>query len=109
MIGEDDLDGAVIEQFCMTLAGDFVHFVESGPCEEDRRGAVAEVERRLHRAEGDFATVASADGDRRGAAEVEIGAIPKIGLDDAPTADQLAVPRHAHAGTATSFGSRTRL
>ena len=36
-------------------------------------------------------------------------AIPQIGLDDAPAADQLAARRRGHVGTAMSLGSRTRL
>jgi hypothetical protein len=36
-------------------------------------------------------------------------AIPQIGLDDAPAADQLAARRATHACTAMSLGSRTRL
>lgn len=87
----------------------FVHFVESGPREEDHRRAVAEIQGRLHGAEGDFAVVGGADGDYGGAIEVEIGMIPQSGLEDAPSADQPTTCARAHAGAVSSFGSRTRL
>ncbi len=63
----------------------------------------------MQRAKGDLAVVVFPDGDHGGAAEVEITAIPQIGLDDAPAAGQLAACGRAHVGTAISFGSRTRL
>ena len=44
-------------------------------------------------AEGDFAMAVIGDRDRRGSAEVEIGAIPNVGLDDPPAIDQAAVGR----------------
>ena len=106
---EDDLDEAVIEKFGGSFSGDFVALVESGSREGDGGPAVFDVERRLHGAEGDFAMVASPDRDRRRTAEVEIIAIPDVGFDDPPAADQLVVRRRAHCGTARSLGSRTRL
>jgi hypothetical protein len=36
-------------------------------------------------------------------------AIPQVGLDDAPAADQSAACRRGYAGAAMSFGSRTKL
>jgi hypothetical protein len=62
VIGEFDLDGAVIEQFSGAVAGDLVHFVEALPGEADRRPAVFDVEAGLESAEGDFA--ATVVGDR---------------------------------------------
>ncbi|WP_292572198.1 hypothetical protein, partial [Mesorhizobium sp.] len=61
-----------VEQFSMAVACDLVHFVESGPCEEDHRRAVAEFEGCLHGAEGDLTVVTGADGDCGGSIEVEI-------------------------------------
>ncbi len=109
MIGESDLDGAVIEQLGMAVTGDLVHFVESGPREEDHGRAVAEIQGRLHGAEGDFAMVGGTDGDYGGTNEVEIGMIPQISLDDAPSANQLAIRRGIHVAPVSSLGSRTRL
>lgn len=91
------------------IAGDLVHLVEAGPCEEDHGRAVGEVEAGLHRPEGDLALVVGADDDDGRRDQVEIVAIPQIGLDDPPTADQLAVRRHTHLDAAMSLGNRTRL
>lgn len=55
MIGECDLDGAIAEQFSVTVAEDFIHFFKSGPCEVDQVLAEAEIEAGLQRPEGDFA------------------------------------------------------
>jgi hypothetical protein len=63
----------------------------------------------LQSAEGDLAVVVGSDGDRGSSAEIEIAAIPYISLDNAPAADQLAACWRNHAGTVSSFGSRTRL
>ena len=76
------------------------------PIEE---AAVFDVEAGLQRAEGDFAVAVIGDRDRRRSAEVEIVAIPDVGLDDPPAADELAVRRRVHAEASKSFGSRARL
>ncbi len=60
-------------------------------------------------AKGDLAMVVGSDGDDCGSTEVQIAAIPQIGFDDPPAADQLAARGRGHVGTASSFGSRTRL
>ena len=60
-------------------------------------------------AKGDLTVVVRSDGDRGGIDKVEMIAIPKIGLDDPPAADQLAVRRRTHVGAASNFGNRTRL
>ena len=51
---------------------------------------VAEIETRLQCTEGDFAVAVGSDHDRGGLDQVEMAAIPKIGLDDPPAADQAA-------------------
>ena len=51
---EGDLDSAIVEQFGGSFTGNFVHFVESEPCEADRRLAVFDIQGALHGAEGDF-------------------------------------------------------
>ena len=76
MVRESDLDRAIVEQFGMTVTGDLVHFVESGPCERDHGLVVSEIERRLHRAEGDFAMTVGPDGDCGRLNQVEIIPIP---------------------------------
>src|SRR5262245_50791415 len=109
VVGESDFDRAVVEQFGVAVAADFVHLVATAPREEDHRWAVADIEAGLQSAEGNLAVVVCPDGDRGGPVEVEIIAIPQIGLDDAPASDQLAARGRSHVGTAMSFGSRTRL
>ena len=109
MIDEFNLDGAVVEQFGGTVARDFVHFVEPLPREPDRRPTVFDVEADLESAEGDFAVTVVGDRDRRRPTEVEMIAIPNVGLDDPPPSDELAVRRRAHAGVASSLGNRARL
>lgn len=42
-------------------------------------------------------------------AEIEVVAIPKIGLDDPPATDELATGGRSHVGAAISLGSRARL
>jgi hypothetical protein len=107
--GEFDLDGAVVEQFGGTVAGDFVHFVEALPSEADRQPAVVDVEAGLESADGDFAATVVGDRDGRWPTEVEMIAIPNVGLDDPLTADELAVRWRAHAGVASNLGNRARL
>jgi hypothetical protein len=55
VVGELDLDGAVVEKFRRALAMNFVHFVETFPGEADRAAAVFDIEAGLQGAEGDFA------------------------------------------------------
>jgi hypothetical protein len=70
---------------------------------------LAHIRCRLHGAEGDFTTSIVADDDCRSAAQVEIVAIPNIGLNDPPAANEFATCGRPHVGAAISFGSRTRL
>ena len=108
VVGEFDLDRAVVEEFGGSFASDLVAFVASGPAEADRVAGVFDIETSLHGSKGDFAALRG-DGQRRRTAEVEVIAIPKVGLDDPPAADQAAVGRGLHAGASRSFGSRARL
>ena len=72
--------------------------------------AVGEVEAGLEGAEGDLAVSVGADVQHGGPAEVEIVALPEVGRDDPPPADQPAAHRGGHGeASARSFGSRTRL
>jgi hypothetical protein len=108
VVGEFDLDCAVIQEFGGCFALDLVAFVASGSTEADRVAGVFDLEDGLESAEGDFAVPC---GDRQGGrtAEIEIFAVPEIGLDDPPAADQAAVGRGLHAEASRSFGSRARL
>ena len=91
-----------------SFASDLVAFVASGPAEADPVAGVFDIETSLHGSKGDFAALRG-DGQRRRTAEVEVIAIPEVGLDDPPAADQAAVGRGLHAGASRSFGSRARL
>jgi hypothetical protein len=71
--------------------------------------AIFDVEGGLERTEGDFAAAMFGVRDRRRSSEVEILAIPDVGFDDPPAADELAVRGRAHVAPAKSFGSRARL
>jgi hypothetical protein len=63
----------------------------------------------VHSAEGDFAVAVGPDG-HHGLDQVEVGAIPQVGLDDPPAADEPAAHRRRHGeAPANSLGSRTRL
>ena len=84
MIGEGDLDRAIIKQFGVAVAGDLVDIVKSGPLEVDQVLAVAEIEARLQRAESDFTMALGSDRNRCRLDQVEMVAIPQIGLDDPP-------------------------
>lgn len=67
----------------MAVAAHFVRLVAAIPREEGHRWGVADIEAGLQSTKCDLA-----DGDRGGTAEVEIIAIPQIGLDNAPAADR---------------------
>ena len=110
MVGEGDLDGAVVVEFGGAGTSDFVAFVEAGPGEEDHRAAVFELEAGLHGAVGDLAMAVGADGHGGGDDQVEVVTIPQVGLDEPAAADEPAVHRRRHGrAPANSLGSRTRL
>jgi hypothetical protein len=58
-------------------------------------------------AEGKFAAAVLAKGDVGRLDQIEVVAIPQIGLDDPPPADQLTARGGAHVVTTISFGART--
>ena len=110
MVGELDFERAVVLEFGRSGSGDLVSLVEAGPGEEDQRPGVFEVEAGLHGCEGDLAVAVGLDDDHGRLGQVEMVAVPYIGLDDPPPADQLTVHGCAHGGaSASSLGSRTRL
>lgn len=107
---ELDLQRAVVEEFCGARAPDFVHFVAALPVEGDVGISIGDVEAGLERSEGDLAMPIGADVEHGRPAEVEVAAIPELGRDDPPAADQPASHRSAHGeASASSFGKRTRL
>jgi hypothetical protein len=108
MVGEFNLDCAVVEQFGGSFALDLIAFLASGPVETDRVAGVFDFEAGLQGAEGDFAALRG-DRQRRRAAQIEMSSILEIGLDDPPAADQSAVGRGFQAEASKSFGSRARL
>jgi hypothetical protein len=108
VVGELDLDCAVVEEFGGSFALDLVAFFASVPAKADRVAGLFDLEDGLESAESDFA---APRGDRQGrrTAEIEVSAIPEIGFDDPPAADQAAVGRGLHVEPSRSFGSRARL
>ena len=108
MVGELDLEGAVVEKFGGSFSLDLIAFLASGPVETERVAGVFDFEGALQGAEGDLAALRS-DYQRRRAAQIEMSSIPEIGLDDPPAADQSAVGRGFQAEASRSFGSRARL
>ncbi|MDW9452078.1 hypothetical protein GOA58_31780 [Sinorhizobium meliloti] len=76
MVRERNFDCAIVEQFGMTVTRDLVHFVAFGPSGGGHGRAVAELEARLHRTEGDFAMSIGPDGDCGGLNQVEMISIP---------------------------------
>jgi hypothetical protein len=82
----------------------------AGPGEGDRGWAIFEIEARLHGAECDFAMAIGTYGNAGRLDEVEVIAIPQIGLDNPPFADERVIADGHHVGAcASSFGKRTRL
>jgi hypothetical protein len=107
VVCELDLEGAVVEKFGGSFAIDLA-FLASGPVEADRVARVFDFEAGFQGAEGDFAALRG-DRQRRRAAEIEVSAVPEVGLDDPPAADQPAIRRGLHAQAFRSFGNRARL
>jgi hypothetical protein len=108
VVCELDLDRAVVEKFGGSFAIDLVAFLASGRVEADRVARVFDFEAGFQGAEGDFAALRG-DRQRRRAAEIEVSAVPEVGLDDPPAADQPAIRRGLHAQAFRSFGNRARL
>jgi hypothetical protein len=86
VVGEFDLDCAVLEEF----GGSFASLIASEPTKVDRVAGEFDLEASLQSAEGDFSALRG-DRQRRRAAQIEVSAIPEVGLDDPPAADQAAV------------------
>jgi hypothetical protein len=63
----------------------------------------------LHGAEGNFSVAIGTYGDAGRLDEVELIAIPQIGLDNPPFADKRVIADGHQPAPANSFGSRTRL
>ena len=97
-----------MEEFGGSFALDLVAFFASVPAKADRVAGVFDLEDGLERAEGDFSAL-RADREPRRAAEIEMSAIPEVGLDDPPAADQATVGRGLRAEASNSFGNRARL
>jgi len=107
VVGELDLDRAVVEEFGGPFAIDLVAFVASDPMKADRVACVFDFVTGLRGAKGDFASLCS-DRQPRRPAEIEVSPVPEVDLDDPPTADQSAVRRGLLAQASGSFGSRAR-
>ena len=60
-------------------------------------------------AEGELAAAVLGKGHVGRLDQIEVVAIPQIGLNDAPPAEQLTARGGIHVAAAISFGARTRL
>jgi hypothetical protein len=105
---ELDLESAVVEEFGGPFALNLVAFLAAGPVKANRVPGIFDFQAGLQGAEGDFATMVG-DRDRRCPTEIEMIAIPDVGLDDPPAADQSAVRWGLQAQASRSLGSRARL
>lgn len=109
MVGEFDLERAVVEQFGRAGAADLVYLVEPDPGEEYHGPAIFEVEPGLQRAEGTFAMAIVLNDDAGRAAEVEMVTVPSVRLGGPPVPDKLAIHWGGHGrACASSLGGRTR-
>src|SRR3546814_6171570 len=102
VVGELDLECGVFLEFGGAGAANIVRLVETLPGEEHRGATVLEVEACLHGAEGDLAVAVGLDDQHGGLDQVQVVAVPDVGLDDPPAADQLAVHRRVHGGASAS-------
>ena len=107
--GQLDLDRAVVRQLGGAVAGDRVAFVEAAPAEENDGLRVLQCAAGGDAAEGKLGPPVAADLEVGRLDPIEVIAVPQIGRDDAPAADQFAVlPGRSYAG-ASSLGGRTKL
>ena len=79
--GEFDLDGAVVLKFGRSVAGDLVALVEAMPSEEDGALGVFELCGGMDDAEGELRPSVVADPEIGRLDEIEIVAIPYVGLE----------------------------
>ena len=101
--------GTVVFEFGRSGAADLVAFVETRPIEENDAAAALEFQGGVDGAEGELASSVPGKGYLGRLDQIEIVAIPEIGLDDPPPADQFTARGGAHIVAAISFGARTRL
>src|SRR5688572_15698551 len=99
MVSELDLKRAVVEQFGRSRTADLVHLIEPEPREEDHGSAVFKIEPGLHGAKSDLAMAIRSNGHHRGLNQIEVVAIPQVGLNDPPLAYELTACRGGHGDT----------
>ena len=89
----------------------FISSISSKPAHVQGDGAasVFEVHAGIDGAEGELSSAIVVEDNISRLDEIEITAIPQIGLDDLPSADELTVGLRGHGDTANSLGSRIRL
>src|SRR6516164_2396361 len=105
--GQLDFDGAVILQLGRSVSTNFVSLVKAAPAEKHDAAAIFEFARSIDGAENKFGPAVIGDLEIGRFDEIEVVAIPQIGLDDPPPANQLA-GRAGHGDAAMSLGARTK-
>src|SRR5215471_16473771 len=106
---ELDLDRAVVLQFGRSVAGDLIAFVKAAPAEEDDGLGVFDLAAGGDASEGKFRPPVAADLKVGRLDHIEIVAVPQIGFDNLPTANQFTHCRAGHGAAASNLGARTRL
>ena len=76
-----------------------MNLVDSLPGEERERSAVFDVEAGLHGTEGDLTVSVGLDDHHGRLEQVQVFAVPDVGLADLPATDQQALHRDRHCRT----------
>jgi hypothetical protein len=103
--GQPDFDGAVVLQFGCSVT-EISSPLPNPPIEEDDAATIFEFDSGVDSTKGELGPAVIADLEMGRLDEIEIVAVPKICLDDPPSADQFTGGRAGHGG---SLGVRTKL
>ena len=98
--GQLNLERAVVLQFGGSVAADRIALVKAAPVKKDNAPAVFKLGGGVDCAKAKLGPAPSTDLQIGGSGEIEIVAIPQIGGDDPPAADDFATGWAAHAAPA---------
>jgi hypothetical protein len=102
-----DFEGAIVLQFGRAIARDLVAFVEAAPSEKNDSSAVFDFGGGLDGTEGKFCPTVTTHPEIGWPREIEVVAIPQIGFDNPPLADEFAGGRAHHGVDAISLVSES--